>query len=134
MNNEQLVELFQRINKTSNCFDRELQLRKAKKEYKKSDFYKQTHYSIHKAFLLFNANALNTISAFLNSSMVQSLLRGNKTAFVVELEHLIDGFDYTKLDAIFKYLSDQFTNLISENGQLKIDLQQLIEGAIPNIN
>ena len=131
MNNEELVGLFQRINKMSNCFDRELELRKAKKVYKKSDFYKQTHYSIYKAFTLFNLNAFNTVSAFLNSSMIQSLLRGNKTAFVVELEQLLDGFDYTKLDAMFKYFSDNLTALVGENGQLKIDLQELIEGVIP---
>ena len=131
MNNEQLVELFQRINKNTNCFDREIALKKAKKQYKKSNFYKQTHYPIQKAFLLFNMNGFNTLMAFLNSPMLQSLMRGNKVAFVVELEQLLDGFDYTKIDKIFEYLSKHLSSLVLENKELKIDLQQLIEGALP---
>ena len=130
MTNEQLVELFQRINKTTNCFDREIQLKKATKEYKKSEFYKQTHYSIRRAFNLYTMNGLNTLTALLNSSLLQNMMRGNKAALAVEFEELLDHFDTTKLDRIFEYLSKHFSDLALGNEELQVNLQQLLEGVL----
>ena len=117
MNNAELVTLFTTINKTTNCFDRELKLRQARKEYKKSDFYKNTHYSIHRAYYLFNLNWLNTLSAFVNSPAFEALARGNKAVFAAEIEQLLTSFDYSKLDGIFEYLAQHFEKLVSDNGE-----------------
>lgn len=50
MNNEKLFEMFIKIAAVTNSFDRYIQLQQAKKQYKKSDFYKQTHLSFMKAY------------------------------------------------------------------------------------
>lgn len=126
MNNEQLFQLFQSIDKHTNCFDRAIALKKAKKEYKRSDFYKQTHYSIQVAYKIYNANAINTISAFLNSRVVQCLSRGNYAALQVELEEFIGGIDLTKLDYILDYIGMKLDSLVENKDQVQNKLEEML--------
>ena len=127
MNNQELVQLFQDINKIDNCFERELALKQSIKRYKKSDFYKQTHYSIHRAYSLYGSNILNSAMSFINLRWVQQLCRGNYAALQVELEHFIQNFDFTKLDGLFTYLEDKLNSLAVDNTNLKIDFDKVIE-------
>lgn len=127
MNNQELMQLFQSINKIDNCFERELALKNANKKYKKSQFYKQTHYSIRAAYGVFCANALNSVVAFVNTRWVQQFFRGNYAALQVELEHFIQGFDFTKLDGLFTYLEDKLNSLSVDNANLKIDFDKVVK-------
>ena len=127
MNNKELFSFFQEIDKAGNCFDKEIALRKADKEYRKSDFFKQTRYSIHNAYNVYSLNALSSVVAFINSRPVQNLLKGDYAAIQVELENLIEGIDYTKLDGFFAYLEEKIQYLLKDNDKLKIDLENLIK-------
>lgn len=126
MNNEQLFQLFQAIDQNTNCFDRALALKKAKKQYRKSEFYKQTHYSIYTAYKIYCNNAVNTISAFLNSRVVQQLSRGNYAALQVELEDFIAGFDMTKLDNILDYIGMKLNDLALNNDDAQNTLKEML--------
>ena len=61
MNNKELVQMFAEIAKIPNTFDRYVQLKNKKKEYKKSEFYKATHMPMLKAYQWMVADS---VSAF----------------------------------------------------------------------
>ena len=127
MNNEQLFQLFQSIDKNANCFDRTVALKKAKKQYKKSEFYKQTHYPIQVAYKIYCGNALNTLSALLNSRVIQSLSRGNYAALQVELEDFISGFDLTKLDYILDYVGMKLDSFAGDKDAMQNKLEEMLK-------
>jgi hypothetical protein len=127
MNNKELMKLFQSISKSGNCFDRELAMRKAKKEYKKSEFYKQTHMSMAKAYLLYLMNPADALITLLNSHVVQELCHGNIAALLVELEDFLENFDYTKLDGLFAYIEEKINTLNIDSSNLQIILDKAVK-------
>lgn len=127
MNNKELFSFFQEIDKMGNCFDKELALRAKDREYRKSDFFKKTRYSIQNAYKIYSFNAIGSIISFINSRPIQNLLKGDYAAIQVEIEHLIEGIDYTKLDGFFAYLEEKITFLLKDNDKLKLELDKIIK-------
>lgn len=119
MNNQELLQLFKDINKYSNCFDRELALKKMKKQYKKSQFYKQTRYSIHKAYILFCANGFNTLSALLNSTIVSDLVRSDTADLQARLETFIEGIDLSVFDSLLDKIGEKIMGMELNTDQLQ---------------
>lgn len=103
MTNQELAQEFLRISNIENAFDRVIELKKFKKYYKKSDFYKQTHFSIDKAFSIFsNVNVVDFIhqlnyllteenlSIFINKQIAEIHFEDilNKLLYSVDYEQL----------------------------------------------
>ena len=125
MDNIVLFEKFKEIGKISNCFDRELALKAFKKEYKKSQFYKKTHYSVNKAYYLVMSNVLSNISIGLQSDFMLALTSGNYGKILSIIESTIEEFDYTCLDNFFEYLQKGFEELITDNNLSQETLNEL---------
>ena len=119
MNNQELNEFFAEIAQCSNCFDRELMLRAKTKEYKKSDFFKKTWMPIHKAFLIYQANAFNSLSCILNSPAIAALATGDTLVIRTELEKFLVDFDTSSLDDIIDYF-------VNKLGEAALDTSSLI--------
>lgn len=127
MDNIVLFEKFKEIGKISNCFDRELALKAFNKEYKKSQFYKQTHYSVHKAYYLVISNVFNSISMFMQSDLMLALTHGDYGKILSIAESTFEEFDYTCLDNFFEYLTKGFETLLNDNNINQDTLQQLAD-------
>lgn len=127
MNNQELVTLFRQINKLDNCFDREIALKQAKKQYKKSQFYKQTHYSIYRAYTIFSLNGINTLSALLNSQIVSDLARGNIAGLQAGIEQFVETFDLEVFNNLFTKIADKLTSMQGDTESLKNDLQNIMK-------
>ena len=126
MNNTELIYLFQTISKAENCFDETIALKKITKEYKKSGFYKETHIPINKAYLIFKLRGLNNIANLLGNPIFTNICNGNIDLLRVELEDFIASFDFTKLDGLFNYLTDQLNkvNILDLQSDLTNTLQE----------
>lgn len=88
MNNTELQQFFKDILDIDNCFDRVIELKRKNKEYKKSQFYKQTKISIHKAFTLFKLEFFNDIVKIINSPILNTI----KTCDLDKLKDIIENF------------------------------------------
>ena len=126
MNNTELLELFRAIDNEDNCFDRELALRKIKKLYKKSEFYKQTRYSLHRAYLLYSLGAFNNITKLLNSEFITQLCHGDMQYLQAKFEDFIDGIDAEKIEKIFHKIATELENF----AMLDTNMQNTLEGVI----
>lgn len=127
MNNKELMEFFEQIAQNSNCFDRELMLRKANKEYKKSEFFKKTWMPIGKAFMLYQANAFNSLGRLINNTAVSALLSGDTFVMRTALEKFFAEFDTSSLDGIAEYLINQFESLSLDSASSINTLSLLIK-------
>lgn len=127
MNNNELVSLFKEIDTNDNCFDRALALKNATKQYKKSDFYKQTKMSIYKAYKIYQLNSTYVVAALLNNPIVTSLARGDTLLLRLEIENLMADFDTTKLDNIFNYIEEKIDNLEIDTTKIGVELQGLVK-------
>ena len=127
MNNNELLMLFKEIDKNDNCFDRAIALKKAKKQYRKSDFYKQMHYPITWAYKLYRSRNLDILCEIANNKVFADLLKGDFSSLQIELENMVDNFDYTVVENFIKYLSEKLTNIVQENELLDTDLGNKIK-------
>lgn len=59
MNNLELERHFQEIAAKANVFDRRIALKKFKKEYKKSEFFRITRIPVYRAFTFYQANKVS---------------------------------------------------------------------------
>lgn len=127
MNNTELFELFRSISKESNCFDREIALKKLKKQYKKSYFYKQTKYSLHKAYIIYCLGAFSNITTLLNSELVTQICHGDMQYLQAKFEEFLDGVDVSKIEDIINKFSSQVESLVLNNGGLQKELEGVIK-------
>ena len=78
MTNFELELAFEQVFKNDDCFDAFLALKALKKQYKKTDFYKQTHMPLNKAYSLYirqkGLNILRFIGQFTSVSEVGELI------------------------------------------------------------
>ncbi len=109
MTNTQLLELFKTIAEVDNCFDREIMLKKAKKQYKKSYFYRETKMNIHRAYAVFTLSGLSKIAAILSSPILSAFAKGDVKAIIEQIEEGIKNFDKASLDGIIAYVNDNFS-------------------------
>lgn len=94
MNNTELYDKFYRIS-LLNVFDAVIELKKFKKEYKKSDFYKATKISLLKAYDIFNKSILNELSSLIRELSDSSRLSSKLTEVLndIDSETIQDLFD-----------------------------------------
>lgn len=120
MDNKQLVELFNSIITNKNSFDRLLQLKSIKKEYKKSEFYKKTHLSLLKAYEWFVKDSLSTeamtIKRFTDSQYLGEFLTDlldNIAPDAVEtfVDRIINALNTTELINASTELGEQIQSL-----------------------
>jgi hypothetical protein len=127
MNNKELITLFREINKLDNCFDREIALKKANKQYKKSVFYKSTHYSIRQAYQIFNFNSLNSLFSLLNSKTFTDLARGDIASLQASIETFIETFDMSVFDHIFAAINEKLSAMQGDTNILQSDLKNIMQ-------
>lgn len=129
MNNQELFNWFRNLSK-QNTFDVELALKnKANiKLYKQSLFYKQTKYSIKKAYGLYLTTPLSTMINFVNTDLFIELSKGNYFYAIGLAQDLVESFDVTKLDRIIDYLTNKLTNIDFNN------LSNQLNDAIKELN
>lgn len=118
MNNIQLSQEFDKITKLDNSLNIVCALSKLKKQYKKSDFFKQTHLSINRAYMIYLSDGLIALYKFLHSPVFKALGSGKAEELSDLVETYLSEFDYTKLDGLFDYLTAKFENLNLDNSQL----------------
>lgn len=94
MNNIELYDKFYKIS-LLNVFDAVIELKKFKKEYKKSDFYKATKISLLKAYDIFNKSVLNELSSLIRELSDSSRLSSKLTEVLndIDSETIQDLFD-----------------------------------------
>ena len=127
MNNSELFELFRTIDAQKNCFDRFLMLKKYRKEYRTSDFYKQTRCSIFKAYKIYQTNALHAITAFINGPVVASLLHGDLIPLQLAAYNFFDSFDMEHLDKIFAYFENKLNEIQIDSMSMGTELRELMK-------
>ena len=120
MTNFELELEFEQIFKNDDCFDAFLALKALKKKYKKSDFYKQTHLSLNKAYSLYikqkTLNILNFINKFTSINDVGELLTGyidaiDKDTIDNVVEKINEIFNTEQLRKLQGELADTFSKL-----------------------
>lgn len=105
MNNIELELKFKEILSKSNTLDSMIELKKIKKEYKKSDFYKETKLPINKAFKLYNSIKVAAIIEKIKYYTVT-------TNIIDELNFILENIDEEQINAILNKLS----NIIKTDG------------------
>ena len=119
MNTETLFNWFRDISQGKNSLEIFEELTKNKKEYKSSDFYKNTHLSIYKAYEIYIKNTENTIVQLVNGEIVQDLLKGKTSSLALLLEQLMDQIDFEKIDNIIDRAADRLYGIAENNTALK---------------
>ena len=119
MNTETLFNWFRDISQGKNSLEIFEELTKNKKEYKSSDFYKNTHLSIYKAYEIYIKNTENTIVQLINGEIVQDLLKGKTSSLALLLEQLMDQIDFEKIDNIIDKAADRLYGIAENNTALK---------------
>lgn len=119
MNTETLFNWFRDISQGKNSLEIFEELTKNKKEYKNSDFYKNTHLSIYKAYEIYVKNTENTIVQLVNGEIVQDLLKGKTSSLALLLEQLMDQIDFEKIDNIIDRAADRLYGIAENNTALK---------------
>ena len=119
MNTETLFNWFRDISQGKNSLEIFEELTKNKKEYKSSDFYKNTHLSIYKAYEIYIKNTENTIVQLINGEIVQDLLKGKTSSLALFLEQLMGQIDFEKIDNIIDRAADRLYDIAENNTALK---------------
>ena len=119
MNTETLFNWFRDISQGKNSLEIFEELTKNKKEYKSSDFYKNTHLSIYKAYEIYIKNTENTIVQLINGEIVQDLLKGKTSSLALLLEQLMGQIDFEKIDNIIDMAADRLYGIAENNTALK---------------
>lgn len=102
MTNFELELEFEKVFNTLDCFDSYIKLKQLKKIYKKSDFYKQTHLPINKAYQLYLKNNIINIMKF--------FLRLNNTEEVGNMiSNYINNIDPDIIYNFFNKISELFS-------------------------
>lgn len=125
--NSVLFEEFKRISQHDNPFDCITALKKFKKKYKTSIFYKETHLNIYKAYELYTKTAgaslliqLNELLQYDNLALyLNDMLNSLDTSILIN--KFLDGIDYGMLLDTLKNLIPEITiddlNTITEKLQ-----------------
>lgn len=118
MNNEELLQQFTLVAKTENPLDAIVALKKLKKVYKKSDFFKQTKLSIDVAFKCYK----DMISAR-NAQLLNEYIT-DTDKLVNKLNNVINNMD----SSIFGNLLDRISGVADteELRQMGVDLKEQI--------
>lgn len=127
MNNKELIELFTTIrDKAENCLDLAIELKRARKAYLKSEFYRETRMSIDEAYKLYCMDALHGLIKFISRRSILEALKGNTDLLRDELEIFFDNLDYHALDGMFAYLEEKLSeiDLTSLQGDLSEMMQE----------
>jgi hypothetical protein len=119
MNNHDLYLKFIEI-ASYNPFDAYVELKKFKKDYKKSEFYKETRLRIDKAYKMF-------LGAMPGQLLAKIKEFTDTESLVTKIEDLINGIDEDAINGLFEKLSNVFNidKLQDEKGDLKILLNQI---------
>lgn len=120
MNNLQLKELFDSILSLPTSFDRILKLQQIKKQYRASDFFKQTHMPIYKAYELFIKDSIATelmlIKRFANADYVGEYITDTLDHIAPDTiqdfaERIVDAFNTNELLAASAEIGAQLKKL-----------------------
>ena len=113
MTNNELMLKFQEI-AMLNVFDAHCALKDMKKEYKKSEFYKRTHYSLNKAYKLF----ISGLFAHLYFKL-QELTDVDMIG--IKITQILENIDMNSIENLFNNIVEKFNlnNLEQEKGELK---------------
>ena len=119
MTNTEIKEMLAKANKMD-CLERTVFFKQQKKQYKKSQFYKTTHTSLQKLYLMYCLEGLNSISRFGNSVLFTEFSKGNYAILGTVITDVIAGIDTETI----KETIDELLDYIVDNIQ-KIDLPAL---------
>ena len=133
MNNEQLFELFQKIDESTNCFDRAIALKQAKKQYRKSDFYKQTLMPIHKAYEMYQIRGVLDLCALLNTPTVRTFISGDTLLMRLKVQNFFAEFDTSVLEPIFEYVLEKLNDVATISGEDIIELKNVVGSFLTSI-
>lgn len=111
MNNQELFSKFTEISKTNNSLDLYCELKKMERQYKKSNFYKQTKLNIVNAYKIFTMDGFIKINNLLHNSLISALANNDLAELSMLLEDFLSMFDYNKLDGLFIYIKNKLENL-----------------------
>lgn len=111
MNNQELFKQFADISKTSNSLDLFCELKKIEKQYKKSDFYKQTKLNIINAYKIFAMDGFIRLNNILHNPLILALSKHDMAELSMLLEDFITMFDFNKLDGLFEYIRNKLESL-----------------------
>lgn len=120
MTNKELFYYFSVVRQSDTVFDAYVELKGFKKEYKKSDFYKQTKMPLFKAYKLyldtFTTQLFNKIADFLDIDKLS-----------IKFSEFLDGVDENSLERFIQTILSKFNldNLDTEKGDLKNILDQI---------
>ena len=117
MNNDKLLLQFKTIAKIGNPFDVVLALKRMNKEYKKSEFYKQTHLNIYKAYEIFTKmmvpSTILKVEDVLEYGSISSYI--NEMLEEVDLGFLFNKFIYgINWDLVIEYLQKLMPQITTE--------------------
>lgn len=133
MNNQELMEFFQTVNNNNNCFDCVVALKKIKKQYHKSEFFKQTHMPLKQAYKIFQYNGILKLCQFLNSPMIQTVLSGDSLLLRLYVQNFLADFDTSALEPIFNFIENKINNFdLVDNADL-MDLKNIVTSFLSSI-
>lgn len=101
MNNKELSKKFDKIDELDNSLDIIAALTKLKKEYKSSDFYKTTRFSVYKAYELYHKNDLISVVGKL-----KTLSNAEKLSQFIQ--KVVDGLAPDTFQNLVDKISDMF--------------------------
>lgn len=118
MNNTTLFDKLKSIARISNPLDAYLELKKLQKDYRKSDFYKQTHMPLKQVYKMVVLNGLKQVIDFVNT-LQDPIQVGNL------ITEYIDSISTESIDELFGKLDNVFN--IKDLKEVGEDLQKSID-------
>ena len=118
MNNTTLFDKLKSIARISNPLDAYLELKKLQKDYRKSDFYKQTHMPIKQVYIMVVLNGLKQVIDFVDK-LQDPIQVGNL------ITEYIDSISTESIDELFGKLDNVFN--IKDLKEVGEDLQKSID-------
>ena len=114
MTNLEIKEMLAKAN-NMDCLERTIFFKQQKKIYKKSQFYKSTHTSLQKLYLMYCLEGLNSISRLGNSVLFTEFSKGNYAILGSVITDIITGVDMETLketvDELMDYVVDNIQNI-----------------------
>ena len=98
MRTQQLIDEIKEMLAKANamdCLERTAFLKQQNKQYKKSHFYKTTHTSLTKLYLLYTLEGVNKLSHLGNSVLFTELSKGNYAILGAVVNDIISSIDMT---------------------------------------